>query len=294
MISQKSGKFDLVHVNILTRMGILALLLKTRYGIPYIITEHWSRYLPITGTYKGVIRKFLTRLVVKNASAVTTVTLNLAHAMQAHQLKHNNYQVINNVANTDLFTPNIKAGSALKNILHVSCFEDRSKNLSGLLRAIKRLSQDRKDFKVAMVGDGQDFALIKTYAAELGIPNDQIEFTGLLENQELIEVFRGSHFMVMFSNYENMPVVINEAMCCGLPVVATQVGGIPEIVSNKFGILVKARDENALVTSLHRMLDTYTLYNSDEIRDFAIKNFSVQSIGKKFSDIYLDILHDKK
>ena len=72
---------DIVHVNVLTRLGVFALWLKLVYGINYVITEHWSRYLPITGTYRGIVRKFLTRIVVRHASAVSTVSRNLAQAM---------------------------------------------------------------------------------------------------------------------------------------------------------------------------------------------------------------------
>jgi hypothetical protein len=89
--SKKRNKIDLIHVHVLTRLGLLALLLKRSSGIPFLITEHWSRYLSYVGTYKGIFRKYLTRKVVKNASAVTTPTVNLQNAMQAHGLKNSNY-----------------------------------------------------------------------------------------------------------------------------------------------------------------------------------------------------------
>jgi glycosyltransferase involved in cell wall biosynthesis len=282
------GKPNLIHVNILTRIGILALLLKLRYAIPYVITEHWSRYLPVTGTYNGLVRKKLTSLIVKHASAVTTVTHNLALAMQAHCLLNKNFYVVHNTVDVKQFTLNpLPIGKPIT-LIHVSCFEDRSKNISGLLRVIKHISEVRNDFKLLMVGDGQDFEAIKTYASDLNIGRGFIEFTGLLENHELIAAFHRSHFLVMFSNYENMPVVINEALSCGLPIVTTKVGGIAEIVNEKFGLLVEARNENALMEAILKMLDTHTLYNRPEMRKFAVEQFSPESVGKQFYNIYLN------
>lgn len=293
-LAKKVGKPDLIHVNILTRMGLLALLLKLRFAIPYIITEHWSRYLPITGTYKGLLRKKLTTLEVKHASAVTTVTHNLALAMQTHHLLNKNYYVVHNTVDTSQFTLNpLPIGNPIT-LLHVSCFEDCSKNISGLLRVIKQLSEVRTDFKLLMVGDGQDFESLKTYASELNISKEFIEFTGLLENQELIAAFHRSHFLVMFSNYENMPVVINEALSCGLPIVSSKVGGIAEIVTPKNGLLVEARDENALFEAISKMLETYTLYNRDEMRRFALTQFSPESVGKHFYNIYLNAVKNNR
>src|ERR1035437_9465772 len=64
--------FDLLHVNVLTRLGIFALLVKYIENTPYVITEHWTRYL--NGGFKGKLRRAMTRLVVRKAKTVSTVT----------------------------------------------------------------------------------------------------------------------------------------------------------------------------------------------------------------------------
>ena len=79
-------KPDIIHVHILTRLGLVALRQKRLHGTPYIITEHWSRYLP-GNDFSGLLRKKLTKTVVRHASAVTTVTDILAKAMQSHGLR---------------------------------------------------------------------------------------------------------------------------------------------------------------------------------------------------------------
>ena len=104
-IKKRIGLPDLVHVNILTRVGLYAYLLKLKFGIPYVITEHWSRYLSIPRTYHGFIRKMVTRWVVSKSNAVSTVSLNLKEAMITCGLNHHNFYLVNNVVDFDLFKP---------------------------------------------------------------------------------------------------------------------------------------------------------------------------------------------
>lgn len=286
-IKDALGKPDLIHVNILSRAGILALYLKTFRRIPYIITEHWSRYLPTTNTYKGCLRKFITKRIVRKASAVTTVTENLKNAMINHGLKNSNYSVVPNVVNTEIFFPDYhKSPEHIKDIIHISCFEDKSKNISGILRVIKKLSEKRDDFRLNLVGEGMDFEKLKTYAKELEIDESIIKFKGLKEGKELADKLRNSDMMLMFSNYENMPVVINESFACGVPVISSNVGGISEYVNSSNGILVDPANEDKLLEKLDFMLDNLNSFNTEDIRRVAEKNFSVEKVGEKFMAVY--------
>jgi glycosyltransferase involved in cell wall biosynthesis len=123
-------------------------------------------------------------------------------------------------------------------------------------------------------------------ATELGLTEDHLTFTGLLENEKLIEAYQSSRFMVMFSNYENMPVVISESFSCGLPVVATSVGGIPEYVNETNGRLVNAADETALLEAIVFMLDHYNDFDKDLIRKNALGIFGKQAVAEKLKELY--------
>jgi len=281
------GKPDVIHVNILTRLGIFAFWLRKFHGIKYVITEHWSRYLPITGTYTGLFRKFITKVVVRNAAAISTVSVNLAKAMQSHGITHNHYIVLPNVVDTEAYTPlQVKSESSKKRFIHISCFEDRSKNISGLLRVISMLAEFRDDFECILVGEGIDLDKMKSLAAELGLTESQVIFTGLLEGEKVVEAYQSADFMVMFSNYENMPVVISESFSCGLPVVATSVGGIPEYINIDNGKLVAARDEVALFESVNFMLDHFPEFDKHNIRQNAVRVFGKQAVADKLQELY--------
>jgi glycosyltransferase involved in cell wall biosynthesis len=284
---EKWGRPDLIHVNVLTRLGIFALWLRIFSGIRYVITEHWSRYLPITGTYTGFFRKIFTKIIVRNALTVSTVSQNLATAMQSHGLSNNRYMVLPNVVDTDSYLPDPRKQKSEKiRFVHISCFEDRSKNISGLLNVISKLTALRNDFECFMVGEGIDLDRMKALATELGLTENHLTFTGLLENEKLIEAYQSSRFMVMFSNYENMPVVISESFSCGLPVVATSVGGIPEYANQTNGKLVNAADETALLAAIDYMLDHYNDFDKDLIRKNALEIFGKQAVAEKLQELY--------
>jgi len=291
-IRKEMGGFDIIHVHILTRFGVIALFYKWLKGIPYIVSEHWSRYLPLTGDFKGGFRKWLTRLVVRNASAITTVTHNLAKAMQNHGLSNPNYLVLENVVTEDFinYSENKNQKKEKTTFIHVSCFEDKSKNISGLLHVIKSLSEKRTDFILKLVGEGKDFQLLKQYASDIGLMEETIVFTGLLEGKALVYEVATADLMVVFSNYENLPVVINESFVLGLPVLATSVGGIPEFVNDENGRLIPVGDEIMLENLLTDFLEGKLNFDKQKIRSGSKNIFSSETIGKKLFSIYKDLV----
>ncbi|MCF8233740.1 MAG: glycosyltransferase [Bacteroidales bacterium] len=286
LIERKKGKANLLHVNILTRLGVIAYFQKLLSGTPYIITEHWSRYLPITNTYHGKFRKRITKLLAKKAGAITAVTGNLKKAMQNHGIHNRNFEVVPNVVDTNKFIPAEKQHTGKKCIVHISCFEDRSKNISGIINVIERLSKKRDDFELILVGEGINLDQMKSLAAEKGLTDKTIRFTGLLENKTLIEALQQADFMLMFSNYENMPVVINESLSCGVPVISSDVGGISEVINPQTGLLVEKGNEQHLEEKINSMLDHFREFNSQKLREYAIKNFSYEAVGRRFVEIY--------
>ncbi len=288
IIKNQLGGFNLVHIHVLTRLGLIGLYYKLFHGKPYLISEHWSRYLDLTGSFNGFFRKWATKIIVKYASFVTTVTDNLAKAMQSHNLLNDNYIVLPNVVDNVFLdnSNNLRKKNNPAVIVHVSCFEDKSKNISGLLRVIKKLSEVRNDFVFRLVGDGMDMDWLRNYATELGLTDKQVVFTGLLEGPELVKEMASSNMMVVFSNYENFPVVINESLSLGVPVIATRVGGIPERINDDNGALIDAGNEDQLITKLVDFLDGRLSFSMNEIQAKARDEFSPKTIGNILCELY--------
>lgn len=282
------GRPDIVHVNILTRTALPALYLKFTRNIPYVVTEHWSRYLPSRNSYHGFLRKLLTRYAVSKASALMPVTANLMHAMRLHKLTNPLTVIVNNVADDFFFSPPTLPGSGNTHILHISCFDDEPKNISGLLRVYSRLLQLRSDHEFTLAGTGKDIDSIKHLAETLGIM-PKLRFTGELTPQEIAVLLHQSDFLVLFSNNENAPVVISESLACGKPVVATRVGGIPEMINPDNGILVNAGDEDGLLEALNTMIDNHRKYDAMAIQEAARAKYAYSQVGEAIVEVYTQI-----
>ncbi len=275
-------KPDLIHVHVLTRLGVIALIQKLLHKTPYIITEHWSRYLP-GNDFSGFFRKLLTKTVVRNAKCVTAVTEYLADAMKSHGLKNDNFVVLPNVINIDMFHISEKNNNPCK-IIHISCFEEKSKNISGLLESLKIVKDKGIDFRGVLIGDGIDFEMTKEKAKDLQLL-DKVTFTGVLDGNTLANELSSGDFFVLSSNYETMSIVVIEALASGLPVVSTDVAGVRNIIENK-GIIVEPRNTEALAEAIIKMIDTHKNYDANHLRNSVIDKYSYESVGRFLSSIY--------
>jgi len=288
VLRRQINKPDLIHVHILTRLGVIAYLANKLNNIPYVVTEHWSRYRKGSNTYKGFFRKWATKVVTSNASVFTTVTNDLKSSMKDHGIDNPSHKILYNVVDTKVFFPENRThkNDYIKNLCHVSCFDDEPKNISGLVDCINELYKIRQDFRVELIGTGKDLDKIKNKVAQLGLGNI-ISFTGQLEGTELGNHVRGADVLMLFSNYENLPVVINEAFCCGVPVIATNVGGIKEVINNTNGKLVDKGDVESFVNELNYMLNHLHEYNPKTMSEDAINKFSITSVSEQLDEIYL-------
>lgn len=288
-------KPDVVHVNVLTREGVMALLFQLIWGVPYVVTEHWSRY-GNPETFRGPVLKFFTQLVLNRAKCVMPVTKNLQGKMENAGLKFiSPVEIVPNVVDTNRFRP---LPQMVKNektrIVHISCFDEKAKNVKGILRVIKALSLERADFEMIFIGDGVDFDAVKQYAESLSFKAGVIQFKGLMEGDALIAEIQQADVHLMFSNYENLPVVNLECFACGVPVISSDVGGIHEFFNTELGVLVEPGNEQKLEAALHDFLNGKTKYSPERIRAYAVENFSYNRVGEKLYSIYKKALAPQK
>ena len=290
VVRRTFGLPDVVQANVLTRSAVLANRLKKKFGIPYIIVEHWTRYLPQNFNYKGFARKLIGRKCVAEASAVLAVSNMLRSAMQNCKLRNPKFGLINNVVD-DFFYSAEKNSQADRpfRFLHVSCFYDRAKNVTGLLRAVKQLSLQRTDFEVILVGVGPDWQQTVQYAKELGLPESIVQFVGEVPPIEVCRYLTESDALVMFSRYETAGITFCESWATGTPVVTTQVGIIPDCLTPKNGIMVQNENESDLCEKMSWMIDNAKTFDAAEIRQTA-QQYTYNAVGKRLFDIYCDAI----
>ncbi len=121
------------------------------------------------------------------------------------------------------------------------------KRLDLLLRALALARQTEPRLRLALIGDGEERPRLERQAAELGIAAD-VRFLGY--RRELRPLFAAADVAVLSSDNEGTPVSLIEAAAAGLPAVATDVGGVREVVGEETGILVPRGDASALASAL--------------------------------------------
>ncbi len=287
----ENGKPDVIHVNIPVKAGYLGLWAQKKYGVPYVVTEHWGIYNEVeVHNYesKNSLFKQLTKKVYDGAAVFISVSRYLAEGVNRLVLQKD-YTVVPNVVDTNIFYYQEKQSDTFR-FLHVSNMV-ALKNTEGILRAFRIVTEHHSNVELVMVGDTTN--TIREYAASLGFPKGTVSFRGEVSYQHVATEMQLADCFILFSNIENSPCVIGEALCCGLPVIATRVGGIPELVDETNSILVEAGNENTLATAMQEVMKNYFTYNRKKIAEKAQQFFSYPVISKQLDEIYATVLFTK-
>jgi glycosyltransferase involved in cell wall biosynthesis len=280
---------DLVHVQVAMKAGLVALYLKWRYNIPYVVTEHWTGYYRQAKDSlfkKSFIFRFLTRLILKNASAFLPVSEALGNQITQYWIQIP-FLKIPNVVNTRFFYPPTMEPANRFRFIHISSLIDQ-KNPEGIIRSFIELINLGHPAELVLVGPLRP--RLNKIISICGLPPDKIYCTGEIPYDQVGIELRKSNAMVMFSNYENMPCVLLEALCSGIPVIATNVGGIPEVIQEDNGILISAGDENELLEAMKEMIRNHNKYDKTKISQKASAQFSFETVGKKITGVYDSVL----
>ena len=162
------------------------------------------------------------------------------------------------------------------------------KGVDVLIEAIARLNEAGAAVTATIVGDGPDAARFKAQAAEHA-PAEQIRFVGPMPARA---AFAKGRILVVPSRAESLPYIVLEAAAAGIPIVATAVGGIPEIFGTDAACLVPAGDAAALATVLKRWLDDPALASdtSKRLQATVRKSFSVDAMVTAILTAYAEAL----
>ena len=277
-------KFDIVHMNIMHPGIWQALYLKWRYKIPYVVSENWHGFQDLAKYNLSFLEMKLINIGFRFSSVISPVSKQLKNCMinANYQAK---YQIIPNVVDTDKF--HIGELDTNKNnftFLHVSTLDDSIKNVSGIIDAFEKIKH--KNMVLKIIGDGPIDWIIKK------VSTLKTKNTVLVESEkthdQIAEEMQKADVFVLFSNIENLPLVLIESISSGTPVIATKVGGIPELFNNELGRLVDAGSIDQLLSEMNFMVENPNFFNPSRIRSFAIKNYSNEEVGKKFNDLYIE------
>ncbi|MCW3089747.1 MAG: hypothetical protein JWP81_816 [Ferruginibacter sp.] len=286
-IVKEDGPPEIVHVQVAMKAGLLALWLKEKYHIPFVVTEHWSGYNPRTepNIYHGNrLIKALTKKILNKADLFLPVSQNLGNMVNQH-FTSVRYNVVPNTVDTRIFHYRPAAMNCFR-FIHPSTMID-IKNPDGILMACKIVKESGYDFELLMIGNKEERLVL--LSDKMGLAK-QVFFKAAVPYEEVARQMQQSSALLLFSYFENLPCVVLEALCCGLPVVCSRVGGIPELIDEENGIMVESANTAALAGAMMKMMDTYAVYNRSAIAAKATDLFNYATVGKKYADFYNAIL----
>lgn len=278
------GEPDLVHVHIPLRAGLIALWLKRKYHIPYVVSEHWTIYQPRSSNgfaKRNFVFKFLTRKIIMQSVYLVSVSTDLGKRMNQQVVKKE-FVVVPNVANEKLFHYEPVQERPFV-FIHVSNMSHQ-KNVQPIIKCFETLHSEFPDTQLLLVGPLQNS--VSQAADATGLLNQFIFLRGEISYEEVAHALREAHALILFSYYENQPCVIIEALCRGRPVITTPVGGIPEIIDEHNGIFVDVDDDTSLLKAMKEMLLGYSAYDLKKISEEARSKFSYTVVGRLFDSIY--------
>ncbi|MCO6461580.1 MAG: glycosyltransferase [Saprospiraceae bacterium] len=287
---KKAGRIDLVHLNTCYPAGIFALFLHYFQNKKYVLSEHWTSLHPDKYRLLGFQEKIFIPHILKNAEKWLPVSNNLAKNM-AIISRPKSIDVIPNVVDTTVFKPCDSSPNSKKiRFLHLSMLSDAHKNIGGMLRVIKRLSDKGYSFEFHIGGNGP-LDQIKEFI-ELNKLSKIIYPFGELAHKDVPRFMASFDCFVLFSNFENQPCVQAETLSCGVPLVASDVGGIGEFLPADFGILVTKGNEDALFTALESIIQGRQFASKQELHDYAERNFSPNHIANRLDQLYNTVIHE--
>jgi glycosyltransferase involved in cell wall biosynthesis len=167
----------------------------------------------------------------------------------------------------------------------------KEKGIFELLDGFKLVNQKYPDSKLVIVGDGKEFDHMKQYTIANSINN--VDYTGFLSGVEKYNKFREADMLILPSYTEGMPTVIVEAMAFGLPVVASKVGGIPDLIKNdEFGYLLNEITALDIAQNIEKLIiDKVQLQKiSKHNYLYAKENLVASRLVKKLEDIYQNLI----
>lgn len=291
------SQIDIVHIH-----TPLSPVIKT--ALPVITTVH----TPMLTSYRlakmrsmhGIFSKISARMVsypqelklIQKSDIVTTLTNSIANELKEYYLNGKEVIVMGNGVNEDVCTPNQKyVEKDRKYILYVGRIH-REKGLFDLLECAKYICKTRSDVFFNIVGVGCDQKKLMRKVKKFQL-EDRFIFLGQIKKDILIKLYQNATLFILPSYHEGLPTVLLEAMSCGLPIIATDVRGNRDLISDREnGILVPPRAPKKMAEAICILLKDEALMKnlSKNARKTVEENYTWDTISNKFLKYYKSLI----
>jgi glycosyltransferase involved in cell wall biosynthesis len=272
---------DVIHAHQYVA-GPVALSLGALIRAPVVFSEHYSGF----GSLPERERR-RAKWAFERASLVCPVSEELTAHVRA-LAPAAKLESVPNVVDTDVFVSDgAERRNAPPRLVTVASLIER-KGHRHLIAALAGLRQAGRSLPLDVIGDGPLRPELEALARSLRV-DDLVTFHGAKEKADVAAALRRADVFVLASLWENLPCVMLEAMSTGLPIVATRVGGVPEVVDPGQGILVVPGSADALADGLGEIVSNLADYDREQLRAKAVSGFGYSAIARRWADVYASV-----
>jgi len=279
-----SAESDIIHAHWVLS-GALAVAVKKVTGKPVVLTVHGSDLNARPGNR---LASMAYSWIFNSSDLVIAVSNKLRDGILPLVKDRSKVLVVRNCVDLSKFKPEEKGRKDEgKTILFVGRLT-RDKGVGYLVEAFGAVVGAHPDAKLVLAGDGPMKAELVKMAEEAGLES-KVEFLGFVSHDMLPDLYRNAAVLVLPSLSEGFPLSLVEAMSCGLPAVATRVGGVPEaIVEGETGLLVEPGDVRGLSEALRRVLADGALRRrmSEAARGRVVSEFALSLAADRMVKAY--------
>ncbi|WP_263792012.1 glycosyltransferase family 4 protein [Salinibacter sp.] len=278
---------DIVSCHPANYQIIYFLILRQLIGYKLVVTAHGS---DVMFGESRLHREYILPLTIKWANCITAVSGRLRKEISSIGDVKDDLRVIKNGIDVDFWSSVPVGRRAKPKIVSVGSFR-RVKGHDVLIEAFRHVQAKVPKAELVLIGSGPLEKQLKDQIQTHDI-EDSVNFTGWLGRKEIIRIFGASHVFAFPSRSEGLGLALMEAMAAGLPCVASNVGGIPEVIHNsQVGILVPPDDPLSLSKSIIRILTNERLSRrlSRGAKDRA-RQFSQKKMSRKYEKLFYSLL----
>lgn len=294
--AKKYGHPDIIHVHSVLWAGVVANKIFEKFKIPFVITEHRSRFIANMQQADDLIKKrFIPKIKIslRNAAYVTCVSpalysklIDIEPVVSAKLVT-----IPNTIDSSDFYyTHSVKNEQftffCLANLTFVKGVDILLKAFSIVLKTFSR------NIILNIGGNGPELTNLKNMAASLKI-SDNVNFLLKLSREQVIEQMKKSEAFVLSSRFEAFGVVYIEAAASGLPLIATKSGGPEFIVNSENGFLSENENAEMLAEKIIEMIKNYDRFDREKISRNAIEKYDKNFVSKQYIVLFNKILVQK-
>ena len=287
------GDYDIIHASdpFLSLPLLFALARK-----PSVITLHevWSDAVSFKrGFMSGLVASVVEYLSLRLVDSAIAVDERVEQAyLNKYPWLKGKIRVVGIGVDSELFKPlgsevrsEFGLGQDDKVVLYVGRYE-KEKNIPLLLEAFALVEKKRADARLVLYGSGKDKKKLMAYAREIGVKN--VDFRDAVSQADVPKILNCADVFALTSEYESCPLVVQEALACGVPVVSVDVGRCRELISVAGGGRIVPRDPRELAATLLLYID-----RRDELKDSCrecVKDYSFIKTLAETEKVYASVL----